>query len=326
MNFDDSWLKGKCFMNKKVNLRKVLFVLVACLVASLMFSMTVSARDFVEVDRACTLDLTYKYEETCFEGVEIKIYKVASFNVVGEYELAGDFADYAIDVVNVKSQDEWNALSDTLAAYVAADSLVPTKVATTGADGVASFTEIEVGLYLVSGAVTTYIDDGTIHYDDFLISVPGLDDEENWIYDIDSVPKPVYHEPVYEEIEYSVVKLWKDAGYENKRPEGINVDIMKDGELVESIVLTAENNWSYSWIGLDDGSVWQVVERDVPEAYTVTFEQKDFAFMITNTYIPEEPPTGDSFNAVPYIVAMCVSGALLIVLGVIKSKKDSAEA
>lgn len=326
MNFDDSWLKGKCFMNKKVNLRRVLFVLVACLVASLMFSMTVSARDFVEVDRACTLDLTYKYEETCFEGVEIKIYKVASFNVVGEYELAGDFADYAIDVVNVKSQDEWNALSDTLAAYVAADSLVPTKVATTGADGVASFTEIEVGLYLVSGAVTTYIDDGTIHYDDFLISVPGLDDEENWIYDIDSVPKPVYHEPVYEEIEYSVVKLWKDAGYENKRPEGINVDIMKDGELVESIVLTAENNWSYSWIGLDDGSVWQVVERDVPEAYTVTFEQKDFAFMITNTYIPEEPPTGDSFNAVPYIVAMCVSGALLIVLGVIKSKKDSAEA
>ena len=326
MNFDDSWLKGKCFMNKKVNLRRVLFVLVACLVASLMFSMTVSARDFVEVDRACTLDLTYKYEETCFEGVEIKIYKVASFNVVGEYELAGDFADYAIDVVNVKSQDEWNALSDTLAAYVAADSLVPTKVATTGADGVASFTEIEVGLYLVSGAVTTYIDDGTIHYDDFLISVPGLDDEENWIYDIDSVPKPVYHEPVYEEIEYSVVKLWKDAGYENKRPEGINVDIMKDGELVESIVLTAENNWSYSWVGLDDGSVWQVVERDVPEAYTVTFEQKDFAFMITNTYIPEEPPTGDSFNAVPYIVAMCVSGALLIVLGVIKSKKDKAEA
>lgn len=313
-------------MNKKVNLRRVLFVLVACLVASLMFSVTVSARDFVETDKACTLDLTYKYEETYFEGVEIKIYKVASFNVVGEYELAGDFVDYAIDVVNVKSQDEWNALSDTLAAYVAADSLVPTKEATTGADGVASFTDLEVGLYLVSGAVTTYIDDGTIHYDDFLISVPGLDDEENWIYDIDSMPKPVYHEPVYEEIEYSVVKLWKDAGYEDKRPEGINVDIMKDGELVESIVLTAENNWSYSWIGLDDGSVWQVVERDVPEAYTVTFEQKDLAFMITNTYIPEEPPTGDSFNAVPYIVAMCVSGALLIVLGVIKSKKDKAEA
>lgn len=313
-------------MSEKMNLRRVLFILVVCLVASLMFSVTVSARDFVETDRACTLDLTYKYEETYFEGVEIKIFKVASFNLVGEYELAGDFANYAIDVVNVKSQDEWNALSDTLAAYVVADSLVPTKTATTDEGGVASFTEVEVGLYFVSGVVTDYIDNGTIHYDDFLISVPGLDEEDLWVYDIDAMPKPVYHEPVYEEVEYSVVKLWKDAGYENKRPDGISVDIIKNGELVESVVLKANNNWSYKWIALDDGSVWQVVERDVPEAYTVTFEQKEFSFMITNTYVPEEPPTGDSFNAVPYIVTMCVSGALLIVLGVLKNKKDSAEA
>lgn len=313
-------------MGKKSNIVKVFSALVICLVMTLTFAVSISARDFVDIDRACTLDLTYKYEETCFEGVEIKIYKVAGFTVEGVYELAGDFVEYPVDVVNVKSQDEWNALSDTLASYVVADSLVPTATATTDANGVAAFADVEVGLYLVSGIVVGYIDDGTVHYDDFLISVPGLDDEDNWIYDIDSVPKPVYHEPVYDEIEYSVIKLWKDAGYEDKRPASITVDIYEDDELFESIELSAENEWSFSWIALDDGSVWRVVERDVPEKYTVTFENRQTAFVISNTYVPDEPPTGDTSNLVPYIIAMCASGILLVVLGFVKRKRENEAA
>lgn len=313
-------------MSKKRNLCKAFIVVISCLTVIMMFSMTSVARDFVETDRKCTLDLTYKYEETFFSGVEVNIYKVASFTKVGEFELAGAFADYAVDVVNVKSQDEWNALADTLAAYVVADSLMPTATATTNENGVAAFADLEVGLYLIGGFIAEYIDNGTVQYDDFLLSVPGLDDAENWIYDVDSLPKPLYHEPVYEEIEYSVVKLWKDSGNENKRPVIIEVEILKNGEHQETVNLSAENNWSYSWIGLDDGSVWQVVERNVPEDYTVTFENKETSFIITNTYLTEEPPTGDSFNAIPYIVIMCASGALLILVGIIRRRKADAEA
>ena len=310
-------------MERKKNLRKAIVVLVACLILTLAFSVPTSAREIVELERACTLDLTYKYEETFFDGEEIKIYKVADFTLVGEYVLSDMFDEYPINIGDIKTQDEWNAVRDTIVAYIAADSLVPTTTATTNADGVASFDNLSVGLYLVGGIVTDYIDDGTIEFADFLISVPGIDEADKWVYDVDATPKSVYHEPVYEEIEYSVIKLWKDSGNEDKRPNAVEIEIFKDGELIENVKLSSENNWKHSWIGLDDGSVWTVVERNVPEGYTLTLEKKDAAFVVTNTFIPIEPPTGDSFNAQPYIIAICVSGVLLIVVGIIRHKKES---
>lgn len=311
-------------MKRKKNLRKAFAVLVACLILTLAFAVPTSARELVELEKPCTLDLTYKYEETFFEGEEIKVYKVADFTRVGVYELTDMFDEYPIDISDIKTQDEWNAIRDTLVAYIAADSLVATATATTNADGVASFTDLSVGLYLVGGIITDYIDDGTIEFADFLISVPGLDEDDKWVYDVDAMPKSVYHEPVYEEIPYSVIKLWKDSGNEDKRPEDVDVEIFKDGELVESVKLSADNDWKYSWIGLDDGSVWTVVERNVPEGYTLTMENKEATFVVTNTFVPVEPPTGDSFDAQPYIIAICVAGALLIVLGIIRHKKEAS--
>ena len=310
-------------MERKKNLRKTFVVLVACLILTLAFSVPTSARELVELDEPCTLNLTYKYDETFFEGEEIKIYKVADFTLVGEYVLSDMFDEYPIDIENIKTQDEWNAVRDTLVAYIAADSLVATATVTTNADGVASFENLSVGLYLVGGIITDYIDDGTIEFADFLISVPGLDEADKWVYDVDATPKSVYHEPVYEEIEYSVIKLWKDSGNEDKRPAAVEIEIFKDGEIVETVKLSKDNDWKYSWIGLDDGSVWTVVERNVPDGYTLTLEKKDATFVVTNTFIPVEPPTGDSFNAQPYIIAICISGVLLIVVGIIRHKKES---
>ena len=45
-------------MSKKRNLCKAYIVVIACLTVIMMFSMTSVARDFVETDRKCTLDLT----------------------------------------------------------------------------------------------------------------------------------------------------------------------------------------------------------------------------------------------------------------------------
>lgn len=313
-------------MEKRKGLRKIVTVWIACLILVLALAMPSAARELVEIERGCTLDLTYKYDSTLFEGEEVKVYKVASFTLDGVYELTGDFKDYPVDVVNIKNQDEWNAVCDTLAAYIAADSIIPFASAKTDSKGVASFKDLEVGLYLVSGVVAEYIDRGTIVFADFLISVPGLDEADKWVYDVDANPKSVYHEPVFDELDYSVVKLWKDSSNESKRPKNIKIDIVKNNKVVESVELSAKNNWSYSWKGLDDGSVWRVVERNVPKDYTATFETKQTTFVVTNTYTPDQqPPTGDDFNSVPYIVAICVCGVLLIVVGIIRYKKETEE-
>jgi len=313
-------------MESRKNLRKIITIWLACIILVLSLAVPATARELVELERGCTLNLTYKYESSFFAGEEVKIYKVADFTLDGLYELAGDFAEYPVDVKNIKNQDEWNAVCDTLVAYVAADSILPAATATTNSDGVASFEDLEVGLYLVSGVVADYVDDGTVVFADFLISVPGIDEADKWVYDVDAKPKSVYHEPVYEEVEYSVVKLWKDSSNESKRPKSIKIDVIKDGKVVETVELSAKNNWSYSWKALEDGSSWLVVERNVPKDYTATFETKQTTFVVTNTYTPDQqPPTGDDFNSTPYIIAICVCGLLLIVVGIIRYKKETEE-
>lgn len=313
-------------MESRKNLRKIITIWLACIILVLSLAVPATARELVELERGCTLNLTYKYESSFFAGEEVIIYKVADFTLDGLYELAGDFAEYPVDVVNIKNQDEWNAVCDTLVAYVAADSILPAATATTNSDGVASFEDLEVGLYLVSGVVADYVDDGTVVFADFLISVPGIDEADKWVYDVDAKPKSVYHEPVYEEVEYSVVKLWKDSSNESKRPKSIKIDVIKDGKVVETVELSAKNNWSYSWKALEDGSSWLVVERNVPKDYTATFETKQTTFVVTNTYTPDQqPPTGDDFNSTPYIIAICVCGLLLIVVGIIRYKKETEE-
>ena len=126
-------------METKKGLRKFVTVWLACLILVLALAVPSTARELVELEKGCTLDLAYKYQSTLFEGEEVKVYKVASFTLDGMYELTGDFAAYPIEISNIKTQDEWNAVCDTLVAYVAADSLMPAATAKTNSDGVASF-------------------------------------------------------------------------------------------------------------------------------------------------------------------------------------------
>ena len=84
------------------------------------------------------------------------------------------------------------------------------------------------------------------------------------------------------------------------------------------MVLSAENNWTYTWTTTDDGAIWQAVETNVPEGYTVTLEQSGNYFFVTNSYDKPTPPpsTGDISNPYLYLIVMCVAGLGLIVLGI----------
>ena len=81
----------------------------------------------------------------------------------------------------------------------------------------------------------------------------------------------------------------------------------------------------------DDGAKWTVTERNTPYGYTATVENRDTAFILTNTYTPENPDephgspqTGDTSNIMLYVVLMIVTGSMLIILGII-GKRNSYE-
>ncbi|MUV38128.1 Pheromone-processing carboxypeptidase KEX1 [Lentibacillus sp. JNUCC-1] len=99
-----------------------------------------------------------------------------------------------------------------------------------------------------------------------------------------------------EKTSVTVTKGWNDEeNQDGKRPESIDVQLTADGEPVgEAVTLSKAENWTHTWSELDqyaDGEEidYSVEELDVPEAYTVTINDKNHGnIMITNSYTPEK--------------------------------------
>lgn len=298
----------------------------AVLVLALLLSfagLTAEAATFVDTDTKGALQLTYGYDGEKFADLPVRVYRVAEVTIYGEFVPTGAFAELPVDVNSIKTQDEWRELASTLSAYVVADALTADFEGLTDAEGSVSFTELPLGLYLVD-TVRAQQEDGYCHFDAFMISVPTLDEEDNWVYEVVARPKSFHKVIVPKEITYTVSKLWKDPGNEKLRPQSVSIDLYRDGTFVETVVLNEENNWTYSWTTEEDGAIWQAVETDVPDGYTVTLEQNGNYFFVTNTYseVPPPPPTGDISSPFLYIAVMIVAGAGLVFLGIVGKRRE----
>lgn len=88
----------------------------------------------------------------------------------------------------------------------------------------------------------------------------------------------------------TVHKVWEDNGYP-ERPVEIKVNLLKDGEVSEEIVLSEENAWTYTWDKLDDRYSW-TVEEIIPEGYEAEYKIEDNNIFITNKmdYVPPVIP------------------------------------
>ena len=276
----------------------------------------------LQTDAPCSLTLHYTRENVAFPDLEIQIFRVAEYFADGTYALTGAFADYPVQIHDITMQKQWQDAAQTLAAYVVADHITPTATALTDAQGTACFSQLQSGLYLVMN-VDAKTPDGTFQFGQTLIFLPTPLEDGTYCYDMEARPKPGTLTPT---TQYTVVKLWKDAANAQNRPDGISVDILKDGVLQETVVLSAENNWSYSWQSTDLDARWTVVETNVPDGYTVTITSGENVFTITNTLPPkpEDPPkTGHITLLWPYVLMMSISGCLLLTLGIWQKRKQA---
>lgn len=136
----------------------------------------------------------------------------------------------------------------------------------------------------------------------------------------------------------NVRKVWADDT-ESARPDSIQVTLYRDGAAYDTVSLTAEDDWMHSWVGLEDGHVWNVAEEAVPAGYEAAVVPLPNGFEITNTWRGTTPPTdGDEgtdlgedptpLNPAPQtgmvqwpIPVLAVSGALLIALGLFTGRR-----
>ncbi len=93
----------------------------------------------------------------------------------------------------------------------------------------------------------------------------------------------------------TVHKVWKDNNNaDGLRPDGISVNLLRDGDVYKSVVLDDSNNWEYTWTQLTSGHEWDVEEVDVPEGYVSSVNKKDGDFTITNSIPGEDEPNDEN--------------------------------
>lgn len=299
---------------------------ISCLVCLLILCWSIlpakaAAVTPLEPERKCTMTLHYTQDDTGFPDLEIRIYRVAEAFPDGSYELIQPFSDYPVNIHGITSQEEWKIAATTLTSYIAANAVPPDRTEKTTADGSVVFSDLETGLYLIQGT-TAENDNGTYLFDDFMMYLPTPTPEEGFDYDVEAKPKCSSFVP---KTEYKVVKLWKDSGYSGSRPKSVTVEIRRDGKLFQTVTLNSRNHWSYSWrVSDDDTGKWTVAEQDVPGEYTVSVSQRAAVFTITNTRkVPavQPPKTGDTFAFWPWVLTMCLSGSLLMIVSVYHKRK-----
>ena len=304
-------------------------VLLAALTVPAFAASTADAKEPVDTAHVCTLTLDYTYEGKAMPGIALKLYKIADFSADYQYTPTARFAEKGIAINGIKSQTEWDKLASTLSALIALENTTPDAELSTGADGKAHFTGLTTGLYFTD-QIRREEADGTVYtFKRVLVTLPELNSDGTWNYDVSAAPKVDVYVPEKVYIDYRVNKLWKDTGYESARPTSINVTILKNGETFENVTLTADKNWTFTWRVEDDGSLFQVVETEVPENYTMTASQSGNVFYITNTYEkpdnppPEPPPpTGDRSDIGLWVFVTAVAGVLFLCSGVLIVKRQ----
>lgn len=282
--------------------------------------MTSDAKELIDMNKLSNVTLNYSYDDYEINDVKVKIYHIATIQENFKYQLEDDFKNYPININNIKTNNEWDNVKQTLESYIKADN-VPELKSYLIKDNKVGIKDLKVGLYLI---LTEVIDTKgyILSFSSHLLQVPDLNNDGYWNYNIEIYPKPNVFTPKYEIVEYSVIKEWEDN--EKDRPKSIEVEIYKDGNLTFNQTLSSFNNWTYKWQTEDDGSKWTVVERNVPEGYNVKVINNDRNFTIVNThsnYEEENPQTIDNINLYFYLLIGSFMGLILLVLALFLNKK-----
>ena len=297
---------------KKRNLLWIALIIVYLTALSPLCANAVTPLD---PDAKASLTISYQKDGTAFSDLAVGIYRVAQAFPNGNFELIEPFSSYPVNIHGITAQEQWTNVANTLTAYIVSNHIAPDREMQTNADGIAAFTDLETGLYLVEEVFAENAN-GTYVFNRFMIYLPTPQADGSYNYTVEARPKCTNFVP---KTQYTVTKLWQDSGNQASRPQKVTVEIYKDEQLYETQILSESNNWTYTWfVSNEEYSKWTVTETSVSDPYKVTIKENGSSFSIINTWhTPSDiPQTGDTFAPLPLIVALCLSGIMLVILGI----------
>ena len=236
-------------------------------------------------------------------GAELSVYYVATVSKDAEGKLLYDYTE-AFAPLDVALDDA--ALAAKLDAFVSQNNVPSIKIIT-NAQGTASCDALPLGLYFVN---QTGLVEGFAPCTPFLVTIPNENDGE-YVYDVNASPKT----DVARLTNITIQKVWNtDAS--TKVVDSVTVQLLRDGVVVETAVLSDQNNWKVTYTNLPESDAYSIVEVDVPEGFTATYSKNEYIFTVTNTASLVQ--TGQLIWPIP---VLAISGMLFIAAGIMLLQK-----
>lgn len=311
----------------------------AVFITSVCVSVTATESD---TSKDVSLTISYVDGTTPIADASFSIYLVATADSTGSLTVTEEFKQFN---VNIQGENDslWHLMASTLEGYVLRDGLVPALSGKTDENGSltlpSSNISLKHGLYLILSPV--HVQNDTVYEaSPALVLLPTADTEnDQWIYDVTVNPKFTTEENTDgNKTSREVYKVWIDDGNEEMRPDSIRIQLLKNGSVYDTVYLSEENNWRYSWNELEVSDGW-IITEDVPEGYTVTLGRNGTAFILTNTYegtTPPDDPTTENPPSTPPnlpqtgllwwpVAVLFTAGLFFIVIGLIRRRYSSNE-
>ena len=280
-------------------MRRKMITLCVTVLLFLTCSLTVFAQDFdPEKTGSVSVILTEQYDKEPIVGAELSVYYVATvcMNTNGNlcYAYTDSFEDSGIDIDDP-------SLATKLDAFVLENDISSIKV-TTDENGTATCKDLALGLYFIrqTGAV-----EGFAPCTPFMVTVPSMN-ADGYVYEVNASPKT----EVTRLTSITIKKVWNtDASTEIA--DSVTVQLLKNGNVVKTATLTAQNNWQVTYTGMPESDAYSIKEIDVPNGFTATYSKTGYVFTVTNTSTLIQ--TGQLIWPIP---VLAVGGMLLIAVGI----------
>lgn len=258
--------------------------IVCCMLSVLMLVSLLSVMAFATARQQIIID--YDTDDGPLSDVEFSVYRLG--DVDGKRIIPdSSFSSYSVSF-DISDAEKISSLALTLSAYTLRDKITPDHTDRTDENGVADFDGeyFEAGAYLYLGEKHFQYDN--IYFCDAAIIILPYGEGDS------VVSKPKYEvtpdDPESVTVSYKILKSWyeDDPG---KRPVYIEVQLLRDGEVYDTVVLDDSNNWRYQWTGLSSRYHWIVTEKIVAQGYLVSLSKNEKTYLMSNSTSDDEEST-----------------------------------
>lgn len=259
------------------------------------------------------ITLNEKTDNEKIEGAEILLYKVAdakseNHNLVFEYidELKSCNASLNDLETKSKSEEIEKCINENIKSLKQITDI----------NGTVKYNDLDLGLYLVK---QNNIVKGYSKIDSFLVMIPKIVNNK-WIYDIKSTPKT----DIIRVIDINVKKVWNTSTSNTndsiKLPRSIEVELLLNDKVIDTVKLSKDNNWSYTWEDLAKSEEYTIKEINVPKGYTPSYQKDNNTFIVTNTSTLVQ--TGQMLWIVMLLI---ITGITFIIISIIYDRKTNEQ-